>query len=199
RPGRPPARPHPAALRRERARPAMTRAALRFRRRGRPTGRGKVPDMRTAHRHIGGMAAIALAIALATGIAAAGPAHAATELRARASQATLDEGDTFDLLLRAAGDPPSAAPDLSVLAKDFDVVGTRQSQRLSVVNGRSEASVDWIVTLSPRSTGALTIPAIRAGDATSEPIAIDVRPASASPRATGGSGSQAGRGTAASP
>lgn len=145
------------------------------------------------------MAAIALAIALATGIAAAGPAHAATELRARASQATLDEGDTFDLLLRAAGDPPSAAPDLSVLAKDFDVVGTRQSQRLSVVNGRSEASVDWIVTLSPRSTGALTIPAIRAGDATSEPIAIDVRPASASPRATGGSGSQAGRGTAASP
>jgi BatD DUF11 like domain len=130
---------------------------------------------------------IAFAIAVAITALPAAPAVtlAATELTARASQTDVPDGATFDLLLSAAGDPPSAAPDLSVLERDFEILGRRQTQRVAVVNGRADTSFDWIVTLAPRRAGSLTIPAIRAGDASTSPLTITVGAAPSAPSSGG--------------
>jgi hypothetical protein len=145
--------------------------------------------------------AIALAIAVAVGLPAA--ARAATDVEARVSQREVREDDTLQLLVRATGDAPERAPDLSPLDADFDVLDTRQSRRIAIVNGRSELSVDWIVTLAPRKTGRLAIPALHVGAAATEPLSVEVLPAapagagSAGSAASGGVASPAGAGHAA--
>jgi hypothetical protein len=82
------------------------------------------------------------------------------------------EGEPVRLVLRQSGG--TGAPDLSPLEADFEILGTQQSQRFEVVNGRAASSHDWIVTLLPRRKGTIEIPAIRAGDATSAPLQLVV-------------------------
>jgi hypothetical protein len=65
-------------------------------------------------------------------------------------------------------------PDLSVLEDDFEILGTQQGHRTTIVNGHRESSVDWVVTLSPRTTGELTLPAIHFGDVSSAPLTVEV-------------------------
>ncbi|WP_263080011.1 BatD family protein [Endozoicomonas sp. Mp262] len=81
--------------------------------------------------------------------------------------------ETFELNLRSDTDSASA-PDLSKLEKDFDVLGTRQSRQVRIINGRSESWRDWIITLAPKRTGSLTIPAISLGSEQSSPVTITV-------------------------
>lgn len=99
---------------------------------------------------------------------------AAPTLTARLSHDVVREGETVDLLLRYAGGYPSEAPDVSALAKEFEIVGSRHSRRATVVNGLAESSFDWVVTLIPRGVGEVTVPAIRAGNASSLPLTLTV-------------------------
>lgn len=96
-------------------------------------------------------------------------------------------GDTFQLTLSASGQG-AAAPDLSPLYDDFDVLGTSQSSSTQIINGRRSQSQSWIVTLSAKSTGRLTIPAISAGALSSDASAITVLDASQMPKLQGASG-----------
>jgi hypothetical protein len=98
--------------------------------------------------------------------------HASGALRAELDHAQARAGEPVRLILRQSGE--AAAPDLSPLEADFEIVGTQQSQRFEVVNGRAASSHDWIVTLLPRHKGTIEIPAIRAGDATSAPLQLVV-------------------------
>jgi hypothetical protein len=98
--------------------------------------------------------------------------HTSGALRAELDHAQAREGEPVRLILRQSG--AAAAPDLSPLEADFEIVGTQQSQRFEVVNGRAASSHDWIVTLLPRRKGTIEIPAIRAGDATSAPLQLVV-------------------------
>jgi hypothetical protein len=67
------------------------------------------------------------------------------------------DGETVTLVLRHHGDDGRrTAPDLSPLRQDFDVLGSHQSQRTTVVNGTLDRSVDWIVSLAPHATGSRT-------------------------------------------
>lgn len=102
-------------------------------------------------------------------------------LEARLGHATVREGEPVELLLRAPADGGVATPDLSPLAEDFEILGTQQSRRLSIVNGRREASIDWTVTLLPRHKGDIVVPPIRAGAASSEPLRLRVADAPAPP------------------
>jgi len=120
------------------------------------------------NRVVTALAAVGLALTLAA------PALAASTLDASVDHDVLHPGETVELRLQQRGDASSAAPDLSPLAADFEVLDTSRSHRLSIVNGARETSVDTRVTLAPRATGALTIPAITAGDATSQPIALRI-------------------------
>ncbi len=65
-------------------------------------------------------------------------------------------------------------PDFSPLEKNFTVISRGKSNQLSVSNGKTTDITQWIITLLPKKTGELTIPAIRLGQQTTEPITINV-------------------------
>ncbi|MFC3229925.1 BatD family protein [Marinibaculum pumilum] len=101
----------------------------------------------------------------------------ADSLQSALSRDQVRVGETVELLLRYRPDDASAgapAPDLAPLERDFRILDTRQSQRTMIVNGRRDASLDWVVTLTPRHAGAATVPALQVGDASSEALPLQV-------------------------
>jgi hypothetical protein len=131
---------------------------------------------------------VALAAAL---VLAAGRAHAAGTLAATLDHDVVRAGDTVRLTLHLDGDGPAAEPDLAPLAADFDVLGTQQSQRITVQNGRTESSREIGIELSPKHAGSLTIPPLHAGAETTAPLTLTVLDASASTSAAPGASAAA--------
>lgn len=118
------------------------------------------------------VAAGALTIALG-----ASDAHAAAALSATVEPKVADAGEPVRLTLRFDGDAPAGRPDLSPLDADFEIVGSQQSQRVSIVNGRVEQTRELEILLLPKRGGTIEIPALHAGDLASEPLRLTVRDA----------------------
>ena len=114
---------------------------------------------------------IAAAVLLVAGVAGA------AQLEARLERSNVVVGEPVELLLRLRDG--REAPELDPLTRDFDVLDVSRTMRTSIVNDRVDASVDWSVTLAPRGTGEFEIPALRAGDAVSAPLALRVMERSA--------------------
>lgn len=95
-------------------------------------------------------------------------------LTARVSSDKMALGDTFQLTLGADPAKLTAAPDVSPLNADFDILGTSKSSQTRIINGTRSDMVEWIITLAPRAKGHLIIPALTAGQATSEVLSVDV-------------------------
>jgi len=104
----------------------------------------------------------------------------ALELNASVDRTRLDEGDTLELALESDDVAQFGKPDMSALDALFDVLGTRQVNRLAVVNGETRQVTRWIVTLQPKQTGYVVIPPLRLGDASSQPITLYIEPAGSS-------------------
>jgi len=85
--------------------------------------------------------------------------------------------ETVKLVVKFNGGSPDGAPDLSVVAKDFDVLGTSQSSRTSIINGKMESSTEWVSTLAPKREGSIIIPPIPVGAEVSLPLTLNVLPA----------------------
>ncbi|MCH8550627.1 MAG: BatD family protein [Natronospirillum sp.] len=98
---------------------------------------------------------------------------AATEALASVSRTTLVDGDAFTLRIRVR--PADQTPDLAPLRRDFEILEQRQSTNNPALQeelGRS--FTEWEITLLPRHSGELTIPALTVGNATTRPIDIRV-------------------------
>ncbi|MDN5517785.1 MAG: BatD family protein [Pseudomonas sp.] len=89
----------------------------------------------------------------------------------------LSEGETVVLTLESTDPTRFGRPDLSPLEKDFEVLGSRQVNRLSSIGDTPRASTRWILTLQPRRSGEVTIPAIHLEDAETLPITLNVEEA----------------------
>ena len=89
-------------------------------------------------------------------------------------QSIIASHDTFELTLRSDVDS-SSAPDLSPLQKDFEILGTRQSRQVRIINGQSESWRDWVITLMPKQAGDLMIPSLALGSERSQPLMISIR------------------------
>ncbi len=99
--------------------------------------------------------------------------QAAAAVRAWVNQNTVYVGDPVTLTIEA--DSQSAPrPDLSVLEKDFHILGTGTSTRVSIVNGRSSATKSWNITLQPLGQGKLSIPSITVGNEKTQPLTVTV-------------------------
>ncbi|WP_341520667.1 BatD family protein [Pseudomonas sp. G.S.17] len=98
----------------------------------------------------------------------------AAELTASVDRARLNSGETVELTLETSDVTQFGKPDLSSLERDFDVRGTRQVNRLNTLNGGNQATTRWIITLLPRQTGSVIIPALELGELKSEPITLQV-------------------------
>ena len=124
-------------------------------------------------------------LALATALV--GPALA-DGLLASVDTRRLAAGETVTLTLTREGADTAAAPDLSPLAASFEVLGTATGSETRIVNGARTDAVRWTVALAPKEAGRLTVPALSAGGATSEPIEIEVSDAPSAAGATGPAG-----------
>ncbi len=67
--------------------------------------------------------------------------------------------------------------DFSALTQDFRVDGPSVQQSMQIFNGQSSQTTVWSLYLVPKATGKFTIPAFRIGNDQSQPIALEVIPA----------------------
>ncbi|MFV9682910.1 BatD family protein [Pseudomonas sp. NY15367] len=106
----------------------------------------------------------------------AGQAHAEAFF-ASVDRTRLSEGETVVLTLESTDPTRFGRPDLSPLEQDFEILGSRQVNRLSSIGDTPRASTRWILTLQPHRSGEVIIPAIRLEDAETLPITLNVEQA----------------------
>lgn len=102
-------------------------------------------------------------------------AAASANVRTFVDPKALDETETLRLTLRLEGSRSAEAPDLSGLDADFEVLGNSSSSQYRSINGQVQSWVEYQITLRPRRTGTLTIPALDLGGFKSDPTTIEVR------------------------
>ncbi|MCL6269775.1 BatD family protein [Sansalvadorimonas sp. 2012CJ34-2] len=97
------------------------------------------------------------------------------DLSATIDRNVITDGEVVNYTLRSDGQTFSGSPDLSPLEKDFNILNSRQSSQIRMINGRSESWVEWDIALLPKRVGAVTIPSLKHNGDTSNPITIEVR------------------------
>ncbi len=85
------------------------------------------------------------------------------DVQASLDRSTIHAGDTVTLTIEATDNDRDGKPDLSVLKKDFDILGATSSRQIQIINGQHSERRQWRVELDPKSTGSLNIPAIAVG------------------------------------
>ncbi len=104
-------------------------------------------------------------------------ASARCAVRATVDTTSIGADATLELMLEHDGQT-SAEPDLSPLRQDFDVLSTSRSSSVQIVNGSMTSSVRVELSLSPKHSGQVRIPAITWGNDKSDPIVVNVNSAS---------------------
>jgi hypothetical protein len=112
------------------------------------------------------------------------PALAQGGLQAHVDRNELTVEESLRLALTVTGSQ-GARPRLPELP-DFDIASAGQSSQIRIVNGRTTASIRYDYLLTPKHAGTFTIPPatveIDGRSHTSQPITVQVLPASAAPR-----------------
>jgi len=101
----------------------------------------------------------------------------AAGLEASVDRSRLAEGESILLTLAGPGDA-GGVPDTAPLTRDFGVQSQGQGTSTVMTNGRVNTTREWRFLLTPKASGKLTVPALKLGDLTSAPIAIEVLPPS---------------------
>lgn len=107
-------------------------------------------------------------------------AQAEIQVQVDPSEVTL--GEAFKLLLIQEDPRNGGVPDLTVLQKDFVILGTERNVNYSIINGQAQSSSQWLVALRAKKGGILTIPSIKIGLDKSTPITINVQANNAKPQ-----------------
>lgn len=107
-----------------------------------------------------------------------------------AVQASIDRsviylGESFTLTI-SSDFRQNDRPDLSLLEKDFNVLGTGSSQQVQIINGTTSINRSWNITLQAKSVGQFHIPSLRVGKQLTNPIQIIVSVPPVASDATGG-------------
>lgn len=101
------------------------------------------------------------------------PALAAS-FSASVDRKNISEQETLTLSLRYEAQVLFQKPDFQPLQQDFQILNEQRAQRMVVSNGQRESYTEWTLTLLPRRTGELTIPALTFDGETSAAISIQV-------------------------
>ncbi len=103
------------------------------------------------------------------------PLVQAADLSARLERTQLSQNETLELILETTDPAQFGKPDLGPLEQDFRVLGVRQN---SLPPGE-RVTTRWNVTLQPKASGALTIPALTLDGARSQPLTVTVEASAA--------------------
>lgn len=101
------------------------------------------------------------------------------EVSASTGRTVLSIDETFVLEIKSEN--ASGDPDLTVLEENFQIMGRSQSQNYSLINGRASQTHIWNITLLPKKTGELTIPAIKVGNDITRTIHLVIQKQSSTP------------------
>ena len=80
---------------------------------------------------------------------------------------------SFTLIFSAADDPDSD-PDFSPLKQQFEILNQQRSSQSSWINGKSQHSQEWHLSLMAKQAGELLIPPIAFGKDFSKPLKLKV-------------------------
>jgi BatD DUF11 like domain len=105
----------------------------------------------------------------------------AAQVAAVADRDRLGAGESLQLQLRAQGSV-DGDPDLKPLEKDWEILNRSQSSQMQFVNGHFSRSRVISLSLMPRHSGELEIPALCFGADCSVPLPIQVSKETAAPR-----------------
>ena len=95
-------------------------------------------------------------------------------VRAAFDRPKVYEGDTVTLTIEVDGANSGAEPDLSPLARAFDVLGTSTGSQMSIINGRGSAKFSWRIALSPKTLGKIEVAPIQVGSEQTQPLTLTV-------------------------
>ncbi len=102
------------------------------------------------------------------------PIIASAKVTVTADRNVIEEGETFQLIISS----DQGEPDTKVISRDFNILGSAKSSKVSIVNGSMSRVNELILRLSAKRVGTFEIPAIKAGNDLSAPFSIKVIPAS---------------------
>ena len=102
----------------------------------------------------------------------------AAEISAQLDRNRIVEGETVRLVIQTDDPQQNLDGDFSVLEADFALLDRRTETQMSIMNGRQSAVVRLILTLEPRRSGELTLPALRFGNLSTAPqqLTVDAAP-----------------------
>lgn len=121
--------------------------------------------------------ACARALVLLVLLACALPAFAQTRAWLDREQVTFGETATLNIETDASVRQIDYAP----LAASFDIAGQTVRRSFQRVNGRSSTRSLFAVGIRPRGPGVMTVPALRVGDSSTQPLRMTVMPPSVQP------------------
>lgn len=101
-------------------------------------------------------------------------ALSAAELTARVDRSKIGLDETFTLVIKSTSMSIFDSPDLEPLEQDFEVLGTSRNSQHSIVNGKTESSLEWHVSLAAKREGALVIPPIEVDGDKTDAIIVQV-------------------------
>ncbi|MDX1299903.1 MAG: BatD family protein [Pseudomonas sp.] len=99
----------------------------------------------------------------------------ALSLNATVDRTRLNAGESVELTLESEDATLFGKPDLQPLNQLFDVLGTRQVNRLSNGSNGAQASTRWIITLQPKHSGYVVIPPLSLAQLQSAAITLHVQ------------------------
>ncbi len=102
----------------------------------------------------------------------------AQEIEVSVDRAELIRGETFVLTIRVYGQQGGVQMDMAPLRENFDIILTRTSSQMRSVNNRTESWTDYMITLFPRDTGELVVPAMEVAGVATQPLTVNVLPQS---------------------
>ncbi|WP_426690191.1 BatD family protein [Rhodanobacter ginsengiterrae] len=110
-----------------------------------------------------------LALLLLPALAAAGTVSATLDRN------SVQLGETVTLNVQVSDESMGvAAPDLSALRQDFQILGSSQNSSLSVVNGKASSQLTFGIALRPLHVGVLQIPALSVAGSQTAPLQLSV-------------------------
>ncbi len=104
----------------------------------------------------------------------AAPVYA--ELSASVDRDRVSMGDSLRLTVAATANELIGNLDYRPLLKDFEILQRSSSSNTSIVNGQKTSSRNIILEITPRRTGTLRIPSLRAGGASTNYLIVSVSP-----------------------
>ncbi len=94
-------------------------------------------------------------------------------INVKTDQSAISFNDTFTLTITRQG-TGRGEPQFSVLQQYVDIIKQHKSNSIRIINGIRTHKTLWTLTLAPKITGLLEIPAIKIGNEQSQPIRIQV-------------------------